>query len=265
MRDKRSRIGISIGCFLPWPIFPVIGLPLAAIATRLIGCSFWQMLPLRGAFRIVLKLVKFLVRINFVEPAWNPIDWLDQLRGKPSPRGTRAYPKDVLFFPGFDASQERFEMILEETGATPVFHDLDEAVKQGGLVEIYPGLGMTADELVEFATSIGRRIFVMDIHHLRQPPREDEESPLWPWEEAFPKLLPHTALIHFQQKDKEELQRTLNGKDTELVQILRYLRGRYDGPILIEVPPDMGPAYYLNPFRMISTLRKVRELIEAYI
>ena len=137
MRDsKKGRIGISIGCFLPWPIIPVIGLPLAAIGTRLIGCSFWQMLPLRGASKIMLKLVEFLVKVKFAERAWNPIKWLDQLRGKRSPQGTKAYPKDWVFFPNPDESDERFEMILRETGATPIFHHLYEAKLWGGLVEV---------------------------------------------------------------------------------------------------------------------------------
>jgi len=264
-RDKKGKVGISVGCFLPWSAIPILGLPLAAIATRLIGCSFWQVLPLRGAFRIVLKLIEFLVRINFVEPAWNPIKWSDQLRGRPSPQGTRAYPKDWLFFPDPETSEDRFKMIVEETGATPIFHHLHEAEEGGGLVEVYPCLEMTAGELVEFAAGLGRKVFVIDTCHLRRRPKEGEESPLWPWRETLVKLLDHTALIHFQQADKEELRRTLNGEETDLVRILRYLRGRYDGPILIEVPPDMGPTYYLNPLRLLWTLYRVRKLIEAHL
>jgi len=96
MRGKKGRIGISVGCFLPWPILPIVGLPLAAIWTRWIGCSFWQMLPLRGATEGALERARF--PIKYIEPAWNPIAFWDQLRGQPSPQGTRAYPKDWIFF-----------------------------------------------------------------------------------------------------------------------------------------------------------------------
>lgn len=259
-----QRIGVSIGCWLPWPVvIPVIGLKVAAGWTKQIGGSFWQMLPLRGATKRALERAWF--PIKYVEPAWNPIALWNQIRGRLSPQGTKAYPKDVIFFPNPDASQARFEMILRVTGALPIYHHLDTA-RRGALVEVYPGLKMTAVGLAEFAERIKQRPYVIDTKHLQRS-GEGGESPLWPWQEALETLLRWTALVHVQPLDGEELRRSFAGERTGLVQILSHLKAwGYDGPFLIEVPPDiLGPIYYLNPLRMIRTLRKVRELIEAYI
>ncbi|MCG2685973.1 hypothetical protein L6258_01215, partial [Candidatus Parcubacteria bacterium] len=108
-----------------------------------------------------------------------------------------------------------------------------------------------------------RQPYVIDTRHLRRPARGGRPSPLGPCQEALEVLLPYTALVHVQPLDREELIRSLNGEITELVQILMYLEGRYDGPFVIEVPPNLlGPAYFLNPARMTKTLTAVRELIE---
>ena len=107
---------------------------------------------------------------------------------------------------------------------------------------------------------------MIDTKHLQRA-GEDGESLLWPWQEALEILLRWTALVHIQPLDKEELQRSFAGERTGLVQILSRLKEwGYDRDFIIEVPPDiLGPAYYLNPLRMLWTLRKVRKLIEAYL
>jgi len=156
-------------------------------------------------------------------------------------------------------------MIIRMTGAQPIFHHLG-AVRSGALVEVYPGLEMTAAELAGFAERIKQRPYVIDTKHLQRA-GEDGKSLLWPWPEALEELLRWTALVHVQPLNREDLMRSLAGERTGMVQILSHLKEwGYDGDFVIEIPPDiLGASYFLNPPRMIEILHNVRELIEAYI
>lgn len=262
--ERDQRVGVSIGCWLPWPvIIPVVGLKIAAGWTKEVGGSFWQMLPLRRATKKALERAWF--PVECAEPAWNPITWWDQLTGKHGAEGIPATWADVVFFPNPIASQKRFEMILRVTGALPIHHHLDTA-RSGALVEVYPDLGLTATQLARFAERIKQRPYVLDTRHLQRAGK-DGESPLWPWQEALETLLRWTALVHVQPLDEEELRRSFAGERTGLVQILSRLKAwGYDGHFVIEVPPYiLGLTYFVNPRRMISTLRGVQELIEEYL
>jgi len=244
-RDRIERIGISIGCWLPWAILPG-GLKLAARWTKKTGCTFWQVLPLRGVTPKALRATG--IPVNHVEPAWNPITLRDKLRKQPGTEGGPAKWQDVIFFPRPDISQDRFLDIRQEFGAVPIYHRFDVVKSWGGLLEIHPDLGWSHQALELNSAEILHtgQPYVIDTRHLRRPA---------PWQETLEMLLPYTALIHVQPLSGEELTRSLNGEITELVQILMYLRGRYNGPFVIEIPPNLlGPAYFLNPARMIRTL-----------
>lgn len=265
-----DRIGISIGCWLPWVILPG-GLHLAAEGTRQTGCTFWQMLPLRNVTARALESVRIPVR--FVEPAWNPTTLRDRLRNKPGTEGVPTKWQDVAFFPNPTTCNKRVAEILQTfPEAQLIAHEImpNSYTRWTYLVEVHPELGMTSANLTISTTGplwtavlLSGKPYVLDTKHLRRPARGGEPSPLGPWQKALEVLLPYTALVHVQPLDGEELIRSLNGEVTELVQILMYLKGRYAGPFVIEVPPNLlGPTYFLNPSRMVSVLSGVRELIE---
>ncbi|MCG2686022.1 hypothetical protein L6258_01470, partial [Candidatus Parcubacteria bacterium] len=238
-------IGISIGCWLPWVILPG-GLQLAAKCTEKTGCTFWQMLPLRNVTLRALRRAQ--IPVHYAEPAWNPITLWNKLRKQPGAEGGPAKWQDVVFFPRPEVSQDRFWDIQRESEAVPIYHNFNMVKAWGGLLEIHPELSWNHQALKLNSAEIlhTKQPYVLDARHLRRPTRGGEPSPLGPWQKALEVLLPYTALVHVQPLEGKELIRSLNGENTELVQILMYLKGRYDGPFVIEVPPNLlGPTYFL--------------------
>ena len=256
-----QRVGVNIGSWLPWPIVPKIGLRLAAQMTRQVGGSFWQLLPLRGVTAKTIKKVD--IPSLYLQRAWNPISFWDQLRGRMGADKMKATWIDVVFFPPPKKSEQRFNELLKVTGATHVYHHLQTGVGNF-LVEIHPGLKKTPEELVVWAQQQrrGEPVFALDTRHLR---RRCEEGASWNnWERALDLLLPFTVLIHVQPFDREELMKTLGGEATDLTRILTKIRAAgYPGKFVIEVPPDfLGPTYFLSIPGMIKVLSKLRQLIE---
>lgn len=268
-----ERIGISLGSLLPWSAFPLwdflarsFALPLAAAMTKEIGASFWQVLPFKGVTAAALEKTEIPVR--YAELAWNGTSLWRHIRGEDGNAGMPTKWQDVLLFPKPQVSRVRTAEILRmDPWPWFVTHDIPEATESWpGLVEIHPELNIPPGNLTLIAASCleMNRPYVLDTKHMRRRHREGKPSPLQPWELFLETLLPITQAVHIQPLNKEELIRTLAGYQTELWRMLGSLQEGFEGDLIIEIQPTLwGTAVMLRPQKLVSSLRKVRNLLEA--
>lgn len=204
-------------------------------------------------------------KLNVVgwEHAWNPAgSALDVIRGMRSHDPDAPKLQDWLVSPDPARCKTITEAWLERTKVALIVHSIDDyrtAVRQLGpervLLEINPGMFMTFREIVEELKNIltnGRRPFCLDLRHLREVPRPDQAAryektrgskatpdfSLGDWRPWIPYLVPHARLIDFQTSDRDELEATLRGEETELMEMVRaILKLGYTGDWRIEIIP----------------------------
>lgn len=277
-----ARIGLNIGSLLPWSAFPAIdwvaryfAVPIAEkMTTQIGGIDFWQVLPLKGVTAKTLS--KSGVTVEYIEKAWNPTTLLRHLVRKPGISGQQTKPEDVVFFPPPKVCKQRVEKITAKfPNAGLIGHNLYRPGIDGStrMVEINPLMGLSVRAIAHYWAPGYARYFedgrplVLDLKHIRrEAPQYEFANPLPDWSLTFGHLLPFTGLIHVQPKGKLELQLTLNQVETELVHMLKTaFQLGYEGPCVIEVPPNLLGLSYLNPQLIVNCLNKLRQVVEEVI
>lgn len=98
----------------------------------------------------------------------------------------------------------------------------------------------------------------LDTRHIRRSLRPDEiaktvslpntptRTSLGAWENTIQQFVSHTSLVDFQGTSPEEVFQTVAGKNTELKQIMQYIKDvGYKGPVRVEF--SLGLANQIKP------------------
>lgn len=146
---------------------------------------------------------------------------------------------------------ERMNRAMEQApGVALVVEDPERALaqKRAGrdvLMEVHPGLGMSAGELEEFARANAVPL-AYDTWHIRQEPElhqvpggDAQRATPGDWECEIDRLIAVTGLVHSQPSrrrgQRNELAETLQGKRTELAAMTEALADLgYAGPVVVE-------------------------------
>lgn len=251
-------IGISLASLLPYSaIFP----RRAANWAMKEGYQFIQVLP----FRFVNPLRTWPLPASYMEKAWNPA----YTESGPDP-STPITIYDRLFFPSPKKCVYKVQLLFTNF-AVPhlIVHHWYELARGRTLLEVSPGLWQTPQKIIKeliILNNLGKRL-VLDLYHLRRPPRSDEPgylkdgksfSRLGDWRVAIEILLPATRLIHVSpHRETDELVRFLAGEETELEKMLRFIKvGGFEGDWVVEATLGIGG---LQWWKLKKTMKRFRE------
>ena len=236
-------IGVSLASYLPWTAVNAMSV---ARGARQAGYTFIQVLP----FRSVTVHLRHMLEPRYVEEAWNPA-----YTHRGADPKTPILLHDRLFFPSRQRCTELFTA-FRRLGARWITHDLtDFHTTRDALLEVHPGLWLTPEEI---ARQCGAPRLVLDLYHLRRPPRTDElahrpqrisaeRSLLGDWRAALPVLLPLTRVIHVSphRRDPTECTCFLEGRATEFEAMLIRCRGEFAGDYVVEVKMPLARSWGL--------------------
>lgn len=176
-----------------------------------IGFGGVQAVPTRG-------MTGYEANILLYEDAWNPVDSLLQaIRHIPGAAGKPSSIIDWVVSPNPDTCR-RIQDRLSYRGIPIISHQLRNELYtlwKPGLLEIHPGLDLTAEEILAFCKSSLNTRLVLDTYHLRRGFRSDEvfekperngrTSPLGKfeihWARTIRTLAPYTSIIHLNPGD----------------------------------------------------------------
>jgi hypothetical protein len=205
----------------------------------------------------------------------------DQVRRLVSSDADRLKLAEYVAMPSSEKTDRMDRQMQGVSGLCFVVEDPELALahKRRGhpaLLEVYPGLHMSASELEEFAEAngIGLAYDTWHIRHDLEPHQRAEardragsaaRNKLGDWEEEIERLLPLAGLVHFQpsrrKEQKNELEATLAGERTELAAMTEAIRELgYPGPIVVE---HLFPVadQLLRPDRVVARAVEISQYI----
>ena len=264
------------------------------------GYTFVSALPLRNIVDEKGDVKGCRLPIWFLEKAWNPtqskgvIGLMEVVRGIAIKDPFAPKIHDFIAFPNKEKADDEFRGMVERLGLernppTIIVHHLSgiEEFKWtlgpeiDTIIEINPGMLkswgeiLTTDALLEeleCPASSPVSGVVLDTNHIRRGLRSDEavrtmsyhglptRESLGVWEDTIQQFVSHTSLVDFQGKSSDEIFQTLDGKNTELNQIMRYIRDEgYRGPVRVEF--NLGLANQIKPGVVEDVAKDVYEYL----
>ena len=268
--EGENEIGMNIASFLPQAVFAG-HLEGVSLKLKEQGYQFLSAIPLRSLRNP--SGVDFHLPIWYVERAWNPTEFegleglLEVIASREDPQATQL--QDWIASPSRVVSNNVYEQLLrmhshpKTKRPTVIVHDFYHArygkFSVNTIIEIHPGImGILEEVEVGSPELIAERIqeqqqeypniegVDLDTKHMRRGLRPDESArlslpgqpvreTLGAWERTLEVLYKHTRLVDFQASDNKELYNTLDGRATELNDIMNaFLSYGYRGPIRVE-------------------------------
>ena len=264
------------------------------------GYEFASALPLRNIVDEKGDIKGCRLPIWYLEDAWNPTQsagiagLMEVVRGIATKDPLAPQIHDFIAFPDKEKADDELKRMverleLEGNPPTVVVHHLSgiEEFKWGSgptidtILEINPGMLanqgeiLTVDALLEeLSYPASSRVSGVDLdtRHIRRNLRPDEvaktvslpgtptRTSLGAWENTIQQFVAHTSLVDFQGTSPEEVFQTVAGKNTELNQIVRYVKDTgYKGPIRVEF--NLGLANQIKPGIVEDVAKDVYEYL----
>ena len=266
----RFRIGVSIGCYLPWAAV-VPGL--AVRAAHRARFEFLQLLPLRGLWtpNAVNDRALRLLPKRYMERAWGcPQSFMQVASDAYHHRTDCPTMVDYAFF-GTHAEETFDRLRYYYPEAWVIEHHFIPGAR---LVEVHPGLWMNVERIKDTVAMLrwrGKPVsLVVDSCHLREEPTpwqlaqrpqdfEFDRSLLGCWHNSLPELLPECSVFHLQplRDGGKELANCLKHKPTELGEMLACVK-EYPGlleDIVVEATLGLFSIDFPSLCSMLSEFR----------